>query len=151
MTNFINRPTPAFIGASWLALLVGGCAYMIGLFNAEMLLNEKGYYLVLLLYGLFSSVSLQKVLRDRLEGLQVTAIYFGLCWASVGICLVLLAFSLFNANLLASEKGFYFMAFLMSLFGAVATQKNVRDLEYLRKHQPRESIEQLHHSDENEH
>lgn len=135
VNQFINRPTPAFIAASWLALLVGALAYNIGLFNASMLLNEKGYYLILLLYGLFSAVSLQKVLRDRLEGLKVTAIYFALCWASVGICVVLLGVGLFNAHLLASEKGFYLMSFLMSLFGAVATQKNVRDLEYLRRQQ----------------
>ena len=31
-----------------------------------------------------------------------------------------------------SEKGFYIMSFLLSLFGVVATQKNIRDLNYLR-------------------
>lgn len=35
---------------------------------------------------------------------------------------------LWNATLTLSEKGFYAMAFLLSLFGAVAVQKNVRDL-----------------------
>ena len=30
-----GEPTPAFIGASWAALLVGVAAYLIGLFNAE--------------------------------------------------------------------------------------------------------------------
>jgi uncharacterized membrane protein YiaA len=34
---------------------------------------------------------------------------------------------LWNAKLGASEKGFYAMAFLLSLFAAVAVQKNVRD------------------------
>ncbi|AWL29401.1 hypothetical protein A7P53_06550 [Acinetobacter defluvii] len=132
MDQFINKPTPAFIAASWVALLAGAAAYMVGLFNANMLLNEKGYYLILILYGLFSAVSLQKIIRDRLEGVHVTPIYFGLCWASVMICLVLLAIGLWNANLLLSEKGFYIMAFLLSLFGAVAVQKNIRDLEYIR-------------------
>ncbi|MDM1756669.1 MULTISPECIES: inner membrane protein YiaA [Acinetobacter] len=132
MDQFINKPTPAFIAASWVALLAGAVAYMVGLFNADMLLNEKGYYLILILYGLFSAVSLQKIIRDRLEGMHVTPIYFGLCWASVIICIVLLAMGLWNANLLLSEKGFYIMAFLLSLFGAVAVQKNIRDLEYIR-------------------
>ena len=106
--------------------------YAVGLFNADMLLNEKGYYLILILYGLFSAVSLQKIIRDRLEGIHVTPIYFALCWASIAICIVLLALGLWNASLQLSEKGFYIMAFLLSLFGAVAVQKNIRDLEYIR-------------------
>ncbi len=134
MDTYINKPTPAFIAASWVALLAGAAAYIVGLFNAQMMLNEKGYYLILILYGLFSAVSLQKVVRDKLEGTDVTPIYFGLCWASVVICLVLLALGLWNANLALSEKGFYIMAFLLSLFGAVAVQKNIRDIEYLRTH-----------------
>jgi len=62
----INRPSAAFIASAWTALLLGAVAYLVGLFNAEMLLNEKGYYLTLLLFGLFSAVSLQKSVRDRL-------------------------------------------------------------------------------------
>ena len=61
----IHRPSPAFIAASWVALLLGAVAYLVGLFNAEMPLNEKGYYLTLLLFGLFAAVSLQKSVRDR--------------------------------------------------------------------------------------
>jgi len=132
MNQYINKPTPAFIAVSCVALLAGVAAYCVGLFNAQILLNEKGYYLILILYGLFSAVSLQKVVRDKLEGQQVTAIYYGLCWASVVICIVLLALGLWNATMAFSEKGFYIMAFLLSLFGAVAVQKNIRDLEYLR-------------------
>ena len=37
----IHRPSPAFIAASWVALLLGAVAYLVGLFNAEMPLNEK--------------------------------------------------------------------------------------------------------------
>ena len=93
-----------------------------------MQLNEKGYYLTILLYGLFAAVSLQKSVRDRMDGIPVTNLYFGLCWISVGICLLLLATGLWNATLAPSEKGFYGISFLLSLFAAVAVQKNVRDL-----------------------
>ena len=134
MEHYINKPTSAFIAASWIALLAGVAAYFIGLFNADMQLNEKGYYLVVILYALFASISLQKVVRDRLEGVEVTAIYYALCWVSIIICLTLLALGLWNATLELSEKGFYIMAFLLSLFGAVAVQKNIRDLEYVRTH-----------------
>ena len=59
--------------------------------------------------------------------------HYGLCWVSLGISVVLLAVGLWNASLNASEKGFYAMAFLLSLFGAVAVQKNVRDVALFTK------------------
>lgn len=132
MNNLINRPTLAFTAASWLAVFIGVVGFMIGLWNAEMPLHEKGYYLIILLYGLFSTISLQKTLRDQLEEIPVTMIYVALCWASVGICIGLLLFSLTNATLTLSEKGYYIMSFLLSLFGVTATQKNIRDLDHLR-------------------
>lgn len=124
----LQKPTGAFVAASWLALLVGATTYLVGLWNAEMALNEKGYYFTILAYGLFAAVSLQKSVRDRLEGIPVTGIYFSLCWVSLALALLLLTVGLWNAKLGATEKGFYAMAFLLSLFAAVAVQKNVRDL-----------------------
>ena len=123
-----QRPTGAFVGASWAALMVGAAASLVGLWNAQMRLNDVGHYFTLLLFGLFSAVSLQKSVRDRLEGSPVTGIYYGLCWVSLCISVLLLAVGLWNAALAGSEKGFYAMAFLLALFGAVAVQKNVRDL-----------------------
>lgn len=131
-----QRPTGAFVGASWTALFIGSLTYLIGLWNAEMQLNEKGYYFTLLMYGLFSAVSLQKSVRDRLEGIPVTGIYFGLCWVSVSLALLLLAVGLWNATLASSEKGFYAMAYLLSLFAAVAVQKNVRDVALFSSQEP---------------
>jgi len=124
----VTKPSPAFIAASWTVLLLGAVAYLVGLFNAEMALNEKGYYLTLLLFGLFAAVSLQKSVRDRVEGIPVSALYYSLCWFALLVSLLLLLVGLWNATLLLSEKGFYGMAFALSLFGAVAVQKNTRDL-----------------------
>lgn len=124
-----SKPTPAFIGASWIALLLGMGTYLIGLFNAGMELNEKGYYLTLLLFGLFAAVSLQKTVRDRSDGLPVTNLYYGIAWFALLASLSLLAIGLWNAGSLElSEKGFYGISFAMSLFASVAVQKNVRDL-----------------------
>ncbi|CAN5290064.1 inner membrane protein YiaA [soil metagenome] len=128
MSASIQKPTGAFTAASWAALFVGGVVYLIGLWNASMQLNEKGYYFVVLMYGLFAAVSLQKSVRDRLEGVAVTGIYYSLCWMSLLLSVALLAVGLFNATLANSEKGFYAMAFLLTLFGSVAVQKNVRDI-----------------------
>jgi uncharacterized membrane protein YiaA len=128
-----QKPSAAFIATSWVALGAGMIGYLIGLWRAEMQLNEKGYYFAILMYGLFSVVSLQKSVRDKLEGVPVTEIYYGLSWFSTILCVVLLTVGLWNATLLPSEKGFYAFAFLLALFGAVAVQKNTRDSQAVKK------------------
>lgn len=127
MESSAQKPSGAFVAASWAALCLGTIAYLVGLWNAEMQLNEKGYYFTVLMYGLFAAVSLQKSVRDKLEGIPVTGIYYGLAWLSVITAISLLAIGLWNASLALSEKGFYGMAFALSLFAAVAIQKNTRD------------------------
>jgi uncharacterized membrane protein YiaA len=123
-----QKPTGAFIGASWFALLIGLSSYLIGLWNASMELNEKGYYFTILLFGTFAVISIQKTIRDRAEGIPVTNIYYGIAWFSVIASLSLLVIGLWNAEMLLSEKGFYGLAMVMSLFAAIAVQKNVRDM-----------------------
>jgi len=127
MAALDRKPTFAFIAASWIALFAGGMAYMVGLWNASMGLSEKGYFFTLLMYGLFSAVSVQKSVRDRMEGIAVTNIYYGLSWFSVLLTILLLAVGLWNETLSFSEKGFYAMSYLLSLFAAIAVQKNTRD------------------------
>lgn len=124
-----QKPTGAFIGASWAALLIGVTSYLIGLWNAtSMELNEKGYYFTILLFGLFSVISIQKTIRDRAEDIPVTNIYYGVAWFSVIASLSLLVIGLWNADMVLSEKGFYGLAMVLSLFGAITVQKNVRDM-----------------------
>ncbi|MFD1412862.1 inner membrane protein YiaA [Oceanobacillus jeddahense] len=129
-----GEPTAAFKGASWAALLIGVSAYLIGLFNATMELNEKGYYFAVLIFGLYSAVSLQKAVRDRDEGIPVTNIYYGISWVALIISISLIGIGLYNAgSIILSEKGFYGMAFVLSLFSAVTVQKNIRDTEQARE------------------
>ncbi|MFY8188254.1 MAG: inner membrane protein YiaA [Flavobacterium sp.] len=122
-----QKTSNAFIAASWIAMGVGTIGYLIGLARAEMLLNEKGYYFTVLMFGLFAVISLQKSVRDRLEGLPVTDIYYGICWFGTILSISLLVIGLWNATILPSEKGFYAFAFLLAIFGAIAVQKNTRD------------------------
>ncbi len=140
-----QKPSNAFIGASWIALLAGVASYIIGLWNASMLLNEKGYYFTVLMYGLFSAVSLQKAVRDDLEGIPVTAIYYGISWFSTILSILLLVIGLWNADLLRSEKGFYGMSFTLAVFAAVAVQKNIRDSHKAKTHTD-QLPEETHHS-----
>lgn len=124
-----QKPSMAFIAASWVAVLAGILGFVIGLWNATMQLNEKGYYFTVLMYGLFSAVSVQKCVRDKIEGIPVTDIYYGLSWVSMLLTILLLTVGLWNATLAPSEKGFYAFAFLLSVFGAITIQKNTRDTQ----------------------
>ena len=129
----INQPSAAFIAASWTALLIGMVAFFIGLWNANMELNEKGYYFTVLMFGLFSAISVQKAVRDQLEGVPVTNLYYGIAWFTTLLSIVLLTIGLWNADLEKSEKGFYAMSFVLSLFAAIAVQKNTRDIKIVKE------------------
>ncbi|WP_028376498.1 inner membrane protein YiaA [Leeuwenhoekiella sp. MAR_2009_132] len=128
-----SKPTSAFVSAAWSALFIGMTAFCIGLWNASMLLNEKGYYFTILLFGLFSVISVQKSVRDRQEGIEVTDIYYSISWFTTIASILLLIVGLWNADLTLSEKGFYGMAFTLSMFAAVTVQKNTRDLKLYQK------------------
>ena len=83
------------------------------------------------MFGLFSAVSVQKSVRDRLEGLPVSDMYYGISWFSVLSAILLLIIGLWNADLWLSEKGFYGMSYLLSLFASIAVQKNTRDKSFI--------------------
>ena len=131
-----QQPSSAFIAASWSALLIGLTAFNIGLWNANMELNEKGYYFTVLILGLFSGISVQKAVRDQIEGIPVTNIYYGLAWFTTLLSILLLTIGLWNATLERSEKGFYAMSFVLSLFAAIAVQKNTRDIKASKPTEP---------------
>ncbi len=132
--NQKNQPTNAFVLVSWAVLITGIAGFLIGLWNAGMGIEEKGYYFTVLALGLFSAVSVQKSVRDRMEGVEVSDIYYGICWASSILAVALLAIGLFNATSLdLSEKGFYVMAFVLSMFSAITVQKNTRDMMQARR------------------
>lgn len=118
----------AFVAASWVCLALGLGGFSLGLWNAtNLMLNEKGFYVAVMLLGLYSSISLQKIVRDRIEGYPASSVYTMVSWVMLGVALLLLGVGLFNAPLALSEKGFYIMSFVLALFSAVAVQKNIRD------------------------
>ena len=124
-----NRPSMAFIAVSWSVLCAGALAYLIGLWNADMIVSEKATFFTLLMFGLFAAVSVQKSVRDREEGVPVTDTYYGISWVAAIMAIILLTVTLWGANFTLSEKGFYAMAYTLSIFSAITVQKNTRDLE----------------------
>lgn len=126
-----QKPTNAFIAASWIVLGTGIVGFITGLWRSEMMMSEKGYYFTVLMFGLFAVVSVQKSVRDKIEGIPVTEIYYGISWFCTILTIVLLVIGLWNANLLPSEKGFYAFSFLLAIFGAITVQKNTRDTKMI--------------------
>ena len=128
MNNNSYKPSQAFVLASWVVLGVGIMGFLGGLWNAGMGIEEKGYYFAVLLLGLFSAVSIQKSVRDRIEKIPVSDAYYGVSWLAVVIAVALLGIGLYNATTInLTEKGFYGMAFVLSMYAAVTVQKNIRD------------------------
>lgn len=72
----------------------------------------------------------------QLEGIPVTNLYYGIAWFATLLSIVLLTVGLWNAELEKSEKGFYAMSFVLSLFAAVAVQKNTRDVKASKINEP---------------
>lgn len=126
------RPSSAFIAAARASLVIGMGAYLIGLWTSAMSLNEKGFYFASLLLGLFAAISLQKTVRDKLEGIRVTGTYMNVCWAALLAALAMVTLGLFNATFELATKGFFGMAYALSLFAVLTVQKNVRDMELFR-------------------
>lgn len=124
-----NKPSGAFVIASWVSLLAGVSAFFIGLWNSSMEQSETGYFFTVILFGLFAVISVQKAVRDKLEGIPVTDLYYGISWFCTIGSIVLLTIGLWKADMSSSEKGFYAMSFVLSTFSAIAVQKNTRDLK----------------------
>lgn len=108
-------------------------AYCIGLYNAELLLSEKGLYLMLLVMSVFTVVSVQKNIRDKLESIPVSEAMHKAAYGVLGLSLTVFAVSINNVELSLSEKGFFIISFLSSLYTSLVIQKNVRDLEVFKK------------------
>ena len=128
MDTVINKPSSAYLMASVVTLLIGISGFLLGLWNAELLLSEKGFYLAVFLLALFSAIALQKTVRDVEEGIDVTKIFMMICWGAFFAAIGLLVIGLFNAEMILSEKGFYGMSFVVSLFAVITVQKNTRDV-----------------------
>jgi uncharacterized membrane protein YiaA len=137
--EFNQNPSSAYVGASWGVLIIGLFSYCLGLWNANMELNEKGYYFTILLMGLYAAISLQKAVRDKAENIKVNNMYYGISWVIVIAAILLLSIGLRNADLILSEKGFYAISFVLSLFGAITVQKNTRDIELIKTKNEKES------------
>ena len=109
----------------------GITVYVIGIFRSRMEVNEMGFYFAVLILGLFATVSVQEVLRNRYENIPVSGVYFSLALLALVSALTMFIIALIRVELLPSEVGFYGISYFLTLFGAICVQKMVRDREDL--------------------
>ncbi|PZX02887.1 YiaA/B family two helix domain-containing protein [Psychrobacillus insolitus] len=63
-----RRNTPAFTVLSYFTFAAGVILFSIGLYNADNLeLNEKGYYIAVMMLVAVGAILTQKVIRDNSE------------------------------------------------------------------------------------
>jgi uncharacterized membrane protein YiaA len=123
------KPSFAFIALSWVAALAGVVLYGSMLFNSTALTwSDKNFFVAILVFAVYAAISVQKIVRDRIEGVPFTNLYYGVSWLSVIVAIGMFVNAIFSVNIALSERGFYGMAMLLTLFGAIAIQKNTRDL-----------------------
>ncbi|PLT31838.1 YiaA/YiaB family inner membrane protein [Peribacillus deserti] len=74
MQKYRRRNTPAFTILSYFTLFAGVLLFSIGLYNADNLqLNEKGYYIAVMLLCIVGAILTQKVARDNAEDSEILA------------------------------------------------------------------------------
>jgi len=74
MYKYKRRNTPAFTILSYFTLIAGVLLFCIGLYNEDSLeLNEKGYYLAVMILVAVGAILTQKVTRDNYEDAEIMA------------------------------------------------------------------------------
>lgn len=74
MHKYRRRNPPAFTFLSYFTLFAGVALFGIGLYNETSLeLNEKGYYLAVMILVAVGSILTQKVTRDNAEDYEILA------------------------------------------------------------------------------
>lgn len=134
------NPSSTYMNLSFFTFLFSIVIFGIGLFNAEMALSEKGFYTIAIIFGFYSVVTLQKTLRDKIEGYEVNEAYMKLSYIGVATPIILMGVGLFNAELELNEKGFFAVTFVMSLFSAIVVQKNIRDRKLFSELEKKEPV-----------
>lgn len=71
MNRYRRRNTPAFTFLAYFTFAAGVILFIVGLYNADLELNEKGYYLAVMLLVAVGAILTQKVVRDNTEDNEI--------------------------------------------------------------------------------
>ena len=100
---------------AWLLFLSGALIYVIGLWRACPLLNGKGYFLGVLMTGMFVTYAYQRAENSNQNDEHFTRVCQMVALITVGLLLL----GMLNAPLSLIEMGAYPMAFFVCLAGQI--------------------------------
>ena len=99
----------------WILFLSGALIYVIGLWQACPLLSGKGYFLGVLMTGMFVTYVYQRAENLDQSDERLTSVCQMVTLITAGLLLV----GVWNAPLSPLEKGLYLVAFIICLLGQV--------------------------------
>ncbi|MCA1064383.1 hypothetical protein LCL98_13140 [Rossellomorea aquimaris] len=71
MQKHRRRNTPAFTVLSYFTFFAGILMFSVGLYNADLTLSEKGFYVSVMILVAVGAILTQKVARDNSEDDQI--------------------------------------------------------------------------------
>jgi len=99
----------------WILFLSGALIYVIGLWQACPLLSGKGYFLGVLMTGMFVAYVYQRAVNLNQSDERFASVCQMVTLITIGLLLV----GVWNAPLSPLEKGLYPVAFIICLLGQV--------------------------------
>ncbi len=73
MQKYRRRNTTAFTVLAYFTFFAGVFLFSIGLYNADLELNEKGYYIATMILVAVGAILTQKVTSDNIEDNEIIA------------------------------------------------------------------------------
>jgi len=138
--GLVPPPTGAFQGVSWFALGLGAITFIYAVWYAPAASVDERYFLyTAFLFSLFGCMSVSKVVRDRQEGIPVSALFFGFSYVAAVTPFVLVGYNLvFESTLVGgSHRGLLGMSYAISAYAVIAISKNERDKQVAKACVPR--------------
>lgn len=129
-----EKSKQSWFGISWIAFIVAFVTIGIGIYNLDMPLSVKGYYVQSFLMIILASLNLQKTLYDIDESVSsVTSQWLLITWIAFLGGIITFAIGIYNLDAALSVKGFYSQSLILIVLVSINLQKTTMERDkYLR-------------------
>lgn len=125
----VPPPSGAWQGVSWFAFALGAVTYLYAVWYAPGVTVADRYFLyTAALFSLYGCLGVSKVVRDKQEGIPVTALFYGLSFVAALAPFVLVSYNmLFDSTLTGTVRAIVGISFALTAYATLAIAKNERD------------------------
>ena len=125
----VPPPSGAWQGVSWFAFGLGAIVFLYGVWYAPGISVGERYFLyTAALFSLYGCLGVSKVVRDRTEGIPVTALFYGLSFVAAIAPFALVSYNmLFDSLLPVTSRTLLGMSFALTAYATLGIAKNERD------------------------